>query len=279
MDKLIQRKLGELLKLERERQEIELDKLAEQLKIVTPSLEAIERGDSSSLPSELYFTLFAKSYAQAVGVDYQATVDAIEADIERAKEEEKVKPARKQGDDGEFDPEAERSPLSLTKIGLGVVGLLALLLLLNRFVIDGEEWFRFSSSDIGAADQIDPKRKAMEEAFASYNWQEVTSEQLKPLTLRLTARQDCWATVFADGDTALRQTLRAGNQYDIEASYRFQLWIGAPQRVSATLNGSPIDLAEITGGRVNGLEINQSNLEKFLPEPKSSDDLSGVNEG
>ncbi|MCK4462304.1 MAG: helix-turn-helix domain-containing protein, partial [candidate division Zixibacteria bacterium] len=69
-------KIGKLLKMERVRQAIELGDLASDLKVSRGNLEAIEDGDIARLPSELYFKLFAKSYAEALGVDYEATVEA-----------------------------------------------------------------------------------------------------------------------------------------------------------------------------------------------------------
>ena len=74
-------KIGKLLQMERTRQDVKLDDLAAELKISLANLEAIENGDSTSLPSALYFKLFAKSYAEALGIDYEATVEAIEQDM------------------------------------------------------------------------------------------------------------------------------------------------------------------------------------------------------
>ena len=49
----IQLKLGQLLKLERERQKIDLADLAESLKIKEAHLESIERGAIDELPATL----------------------------------------------------------------------------------------------------------------------------------------------------------------------------------------------------------------------------------
>ncbi|RKX25037.1 MAG: hypothetical protein DRP47_10470, partial [Candidatus Zixiibacteriota bacterium] len=80
-------KLGALLRLERERQNVKLEDLAENLRISESSLECIECGDASALPSEIYFSLFAKSYSEAIGIDYSATVQAIKEDIEEHPQE------------------------------------------------------------------------------------------------------------------------------------------------------------------------------------------------
>jgi cytoskeletal protein RodZ len=63
--KEIYKKLGELLALERQRRGLDLEEIAGELKIPEGTLQAIEQGDPSPLPSELYFKLFAKSYSSA----------------------------------------------------------------------------------------------------------------------------------------------------------------------------------------------------------------------
>ena len=77
----IETKLGELLKLERERQGKKLSVISENLRISEANLRAVEEGDMAAVPSEVYFKLFAKSYAEAIGIDYGATIEAIRASI------------------------------------------------------------------------------------------------------------------------------------------------------------------------------------------------------
>jgi cytoskeletal protein RodZ len=74
-------KIGQLLKLERERQDLTLADLSMQLKISKGHLEHIEAGKADALPSELYFNLFAKSYAETLGIDYSRTVEAIKEEV------------------------------------------------------------------------------------------------------------------------------------------------------------------------------------------------------
>ncbi|MFQ6007614.1 MAG: helix-turn-helix domain-containing protein [Candidatus Zixiibacteriota bacterium] len=74
-------KIGLLLKLERERQNLTWEDLSAQLKISKRNLEHIEAGNADALPSELYFNLFAKSYAEMLGIDYSRTVEAIKEEV------------------------------------------------------------------------------------------------------------------------------------------------------------------------------------------------------
>jgi len=57
----LENKLGALLKLERERLQIDLTELSEELRITEANLINIEKGEVEKLPSKIYFGLFAKS--------------------------------------------------------------------------------------------------------------------------------------------------------------------------------------------------------------------------
>ena len=74
-------KFGELLRLERERQNLKIEDLASDLKISEGNLEALESGNRDDLPSETYFGLFAKSYAEALGIDYSRTMEALREEL------------------------------------------------------------------------------------------------------------------------------------------------------------------------------------------------------
>jgi transcriptional regulator with XRE-family HTH domain len=65
---------GERLRLQRERQQISLATIAERTKIKVSLLEALERDDISHWPHGIFGRSYIRSYAQAVGLDPDATV-------------------------------------------------------------------------------------------------------------------------------------------------------------------------------------------------------------
>lgn len=67
---------GEELKRERELREISLREVAEATKVNIRFLEAMERNDFSSLPGGLFNKGFVRAYAQFVGIDPEAMVNA-----------------------------------------------------------------------------------------------------------------------------------------------------------------------------------------------------------
>ena len=65
--------LGQRLRRERERHHIDLRSIAENTKISLSLLQDLERDDASRWPSGIFRRGFIRSYAQAIGVDVEAT--------------------------------------------------------------------------------------------------------------------------------------------------------------------------------------------------------------
>lgn len=66
--------LGEHLKRAREEKQISLDEIQELTKIQKRYLQAIENGDFDKLPGAFYTKAFIKSYAEALGLNYEALI-------------------------------------------------------------------------------------------------------------------------------------------------------------------------------------------------------------
>jgi transcriptional regulator with XRE-family HTH domain len=64
---------GRRLRHERERRRIDLGAIAETSKISASLFEDLERGDASRWPSGIFRRAFIRAYAQAVGIDPEAT--------------------------------------------------------------------------------------------------------------------------------------------------------------------------------------------------------------
>jgi transcriptional regulator with XRE-family HTH domain len=65
---------GARLRLERERQRIELETIARSTKISIGLLEALERNDASRWPSGIFRRAFIRAYADAIGLDREEIV-------------------------------------------------------------------------------------------------------------------------------------------------------------------------------------------------------------
>ena len=86
------KKIGEILAAARMEQNKSLKEAAEITKIKESYLEAVEAGNPDGLPSTTYFNLFARSYAQYLGID-PALFDEFEELDQNQLAEEKEKEA------------------------------------------------------------------------------------------------------------------------------------------------------------------------------------------
>lgn len=285
-------KIGKLLKLERERQGITLDDMSTKLKIGKGNIERVEAGNLDALPSELYFNLFAKSYAETLGINYAATVEAIKEDIGQPLEpEDSAKKGMPDDVTGATTPEREGAPsgagpkgganfLRNFAIFFGVLIVLFLIfVLVNKLFFDRDngETARDRSTEAALVDTSAEKQPAADEVeFAAYDWNVPRYQKPSDLQLKLVASQESWATVLADGDTAIFRTLTPGRVYTVSARYRLRVSVAVPSVVDVELNGRPVDLRNPATRRISRVAINQVNLDSFLNPPEPGADMTGI---
>ena len=276
--KELQKQLGEFLKSERERQEILLGDIAEKLKIAESNLAAIENGDTSSLPSEIYFSLFSKTYAEALGVDYAAVMDELKSKVAEVEEQSKKTAIKKKTDSDEVEHLAEKQKQHniIKTAGYafgGIVLVFVLFLLFNKFFLKSDESLSAESDNTGIDTEVvsGKSESEMEALYNDYDWESVVYEKPEKLQLTLLATEQCWSAIFADGDTALYQNLRPNRLYTIDADYRILVSVGMPSKVTITLNGQEVDLRNTESGRIYKVLINQLNYKEYInPKPIES---------
>ncbi|MEA1981300.1 MAG: DUF4115 domain-containing protein [candidate division Zixibacteria bacterium] len=263
-------KLGELIRLERERQNINLEDFSTQLKISSANLESIESGDSSKLPSDLYFNLFAKSCCEALGIDFIRTVDAIKMEFsETAPPNENSDNSKsKENSKNLSDNSGKDEKLQLKKLAYmlgGIIGIFVIFMLIY-FIFFNSDTPNSQSSNI--PDNIENAQANNNNndvgIAATYDWNTSEYTPPEPIELKLTASKESWATVLADGDTSLFRSLIPNKQYIINADYRIQISVGIPRFVEIELNGTKINLVNPETRRISKVKINQINLKSFL---------------
>ena len=216
-------KIGKLLRLERQRQGIALDDMSTKLKISMGNLERVEEGNLDALPSELYFNLFAKSYAEALGINYAATAEAIKEDIGQPLEPEDsakkgipddVTEATALGREGAPSGAGFKGGANFLRNFAVFFGALIVLfiifVLVNKLFLSGDngEHTPDMPSEAASADISAEKQPAADESkFAAYDWNVPRYQKPSDLQLKLVARQESWATVLADGDTAILEDI------------------------------------------------------------------------
>lgn len=300
---------GALLRDERERQQLNLEELSEQLKINLEHLEAIESGDIDSLPSELYFGLFAKSYSEALGLDYTRTMEAMKEEFDEVARREDRKARKSAEAKGSVDADelAEASEAHKGKRFTGRLLLIFALLILAflAFVFVAERLFDEAPGTIDtpvqqgeeAASVDEPGDDRETDRYGDYDWNAIESyKEPEELRLSLSAERDSWVTVVADGDTVIFRQLDAGRSATATADYRLRVSISVPSAVTTRLNDKIVELRDPNTRRVSRVEINQANVDRFLnpekyisqaalpdpesvPEPAGAEQETAANEG
>lgn len=268
-------KLGRLLQLERERKGKRLPDLSESLKISEENLQYIEAGESHKLPAELYFKMFSKSYAEALGIDYEATIQAINDDIAEQKaatatpEKEK---ARRAAEEARRVQEAKygfRKKLIWTFAGILVA--MVVFIFAYRIFVSGP------SATVGdQSGSPDSQVESVSAALAEYDFGEPPSDAPDPIKITFRARSESWATVLADGDTVIFRSLVPWRVYEVEAKYRVLVSVAHPSVVDITLNGASVDIRDPESQRISRVEIDQVNVRDMMERTVSETSTSGA---
>ncbi len=294
----VYKKLGNLLKLERERQNIELGKVSEELKITEANLQSVEDGDETTLPSDLYYKLFAKSYAEMLGIDYTRTLDAIKEDLgeevagddspdgdpespkpsgKTSSKKSKKKRSEKASSDEDLEgsEEAEDESDPQTTIMKKAMNAFIVICALSIIALAVQQLF-FAENDSGSQSEApavvsrevpdDPTTGDDDSDLASFNWDVPDRGAPSPLSLKIVAREESWATILADGDTVVFRNLVPWREYSLQANFRLVVSIAHPGVVDVTLNDRKDDLRDTESRRISRVEINQVNMADF-PEP------------
>jgi cytoskeletal protein RodZ len=271
-------KLGQALQLERVRRKIQLADISDELKISEANLVHIEAGEVDQLPADLYFNLFAKSYAEYLGIDFDKTLEAIKDDLGEPIEP----PAGKEADESPAEPEvteAKKPPQAagvetafepgkrLLRLGVIIVGAFVVFVAIWFLFLDGGETEEPTTARPAESEtRQGPDRPVETESspLDDYEWAEPPSETPAPLTLKLVAREESWAMVLADGDTVVYRNLVPWREYEATARYRLIVSVAHPSQVEITLDGTVVDLRHPVSRRVSRVEINQVNRSGFL---------------
>jgi len=259
------KEIGEILAAARQEKKKSLKEAEESTKIMAHYLEAIEKGEAEKLPTREYFMLFARGYAQYLGVD-PAVLEGIDGvpipdkdvsvpvgmDIPDEPEEE--------GDEPEV--QAKRFGKTLLYIIVGIVVVFAAF-----FVYI--EWFAGvaeNTTEPGYSESGEATTEANQSQAAAAPLITVPDEPYQPpgkLSLRMVAKQNVWAVVMRDGDTVLNRRLDAGQERQWEADYRYKLTLGVSNAVDLYVNGKKLAPLSARARTISGLEIDQANYEEF----------------
>ncbi len=266
--------IGKKLQKARKEQGRKKDDIVEEIKIAGEYLDAIESGDLSSLPSQIYYNLFVRSYSKELGFDPDKF-------LEEFATEEKTsiagKPAIEENKaDTKFPervnrPPGETSPLVIT---LWVSGVIII-------VIAAIIWF----SDSAQENNIDPvetdqvgtinadsvgikSADALADALdkmAANNPEQINMDMEPAIDMIMNVRikDFSWILVMADDDTVLNRNLDSGAVRNLSAKKKFVISLGNPKGVDIRMNSRVIRIPVRYDRPIIDFEINQNNFRQF----------------
>ena len=253
---------GDNLRRERELRGVELREMADATKISIRFLQALEQDRVDVLPGGIFPRAFVKQYAKYLGLD----ADRLVSEFDFAFGNEPA-PLRKP-DPEVYDGGLPRGVLVIVVVVLGLA-LLAWRVAFHRG--GAEETVQESAAPVSAPqlpradDRVYPPPTAPTTAPASGN-----------LVLALTAQQNCWTEVKADGKVVLNRVLNQGEVQRFEATQEFALSVGNAGGVTFSVNDRPgIPLGKEGDVRRN-VVISRQSLPSLLAETVATPVPAGV---
>ena len=246
---------GENLRREREVRGVSLREIAEGTKISVRFLQALEEDRLDVLPGGLFPRAFVRQYALFLGLDPEKVVtDFVAAHGDRpAAPERKLVPA----------PERSRR-LSLGRVFLAAVAVLAVVLTFRHGREPERARLQPPPPTIAAAPAVLPTDRVY------------PSPELAPaaggadsgdgLVLTMTAQQDCWVEVRADGATVINRVLAEGESQRLEARGEIVLSVGNAGGLSIRVNDRQALPLGRAGEVRKNIVITRQNLPSLVEE-------------
>ena len=242
---------GENLRREREQRGVSLREIADGTKISARFLQALEEDRVGVLPGGLFPRAFVKQYAAFLGLDADKAV----ADFVTAHAEEP--PERR----AHSDPKP-RSPVSLGRVFLAAVTVLAVALTFRR----GGDAHRARPEPTPTPVVAAPAVLPTDRVYPSPSLAPAAAATADSLVLTMTAAQDCWVEVRADGETVINRVLAEGESQTLEARGEIVLSVGNAGGLSIRVNDRPALPLGRSGEVRKNIVITRQNLPSLVEQ-------------
>ena len=247
---------GDKLRRERDLRGISLREIAERTKISMRFLQALEEDRIDMLPGGLFPRAFVKQYALFLGLDAERTVaDFVAAHGEAPQELRKAAPP------------SRRMPVSLGQVFLAVVAVLAVALTFRRGGQAERARPEPTPSTIAAAPAVLPTDRVYPSPTAA----PTSTTSSDGLVLTMTAQQDCWVEVRADGETVVNRVLAEGESETFEAQGEIVLSVGNAGGLSLRVNDRPALPLGRSGEVRKNIVITRQNLPSLVQQDEATE--------
>lgn len=213
---------GQRLRRAREAAGMTVEQLAAETRIPQRHIETIERGDFANLPSRTYATGFSRTYAKAVGLDENAIVAQLRAELGQSTNERMAAPRYEPGD-----------PARVPSRGLAWLSAVALLLL----IVGGYTFYRsYFAPGTGPAPLEQPEPAAPAPAPAS------PAAAAQGEVVFTSLEDGIWVKFYdRNGRQLIQKQLAKNERYVVPTDAEGpQVWTGRPDALQITIGGKPV---------------------------------------
>jgi cytoskeleton protein RodZ len=292
--------IGDTLRRERERRNLQLDEVSQELKISPRFLEAIEQENFERLPAGVFAKSFVRQYARLLGLDEEDAANQ----VQRAMAPPPAAPqftggqpvAIKAAPLPEFSVPrvdswqhvGDRRGFSwgspLPALALVVVVMLGCSLVYGWWQRSRHPVTTVSASTAPAKTGVAPPSAPPATAPPASDLSAPAQQPAKPVTesaapaataaggpvkVAVTADEPVWILVRSDGKYSFSGTLEANETRTVEAETTVLLRLGNAGGVSITLNGKPI--GEVgPKGQVRTVQLTSGGFQIVAPKPPSA---------
>ncbi|MDF2635390.1 MAG: putative transcriptional regulator [Pelosinus sp.] len=227
--------VGEILRSERERKGLSVKEIELATSIRTIYITAIEEGNYTIIPGEVYLKGFIRNYANFLDLDSQQIVDLYRqsqnpvaptneriTSIDNAPKEKPLK-------------EANKSSKWLV-IGVLVVG-----------VASGALWFQNNSSSLPPEPRADRQVQQPAPVIPKQAVIPSTPVTMKPVVIIAKYTDQCWTSVTADNKIIYEGTPQAGETFTWEAEQNITIKAGNAGGIDIVYNGQSLGILGTKG--------------------------------
>ncbi len=290
--------VGDILRQERERLGLDIDKIAQQTRINARFIEAIESNKIGDLPGGFFYRAFVRQYARTLGIDESM----VESDLDKQAEEQVSEEAeRARTAPAQFEvaplpsdyrpPGENRFPFRLALLVTVVIGCSALYLLWQR----AQEPAVAETESAPAAAPVESKPAApqtpvpesapppVETAATPAAGTEPAPAAAQPAapppavtagaatpgvpTIEVMATEEVWISITADGEKKVERVLKPGEVRKVEGREKVSLLTGNAGGLVVTANGRLVNEVG-PKGQVRTVNVTAAGAEVLAPAPK-----------
>ncbi len=218
--------VGQILRTEREKKNLTIKDAEKGTSIRFLYLNAIEEGNYSVLPGEVYLKGFIKNYADFLGLDGQKMVN-----IYRQEKETEIDTQEPIQTEVITTPKPSNYQFpQKSKVALAVV--------VCSFLVVGS-WYLFSSSNSNPAAPLQTPTQVQPTQIPQQQVQ--TLQQAKPIVIHAKYSEPSWTLITADGKQVYEGTPKAGDTLTWDAQKNITIKLGNAGSVELIYNGQPVN--------------------------------------